>query len=306
MKSTILILGFCVSYFFSCSAQEYEIRAYMGANYYQGDLSPRKSKFSFSPGKLSWAAMFGLKISDVFKLNMKYTTGQLVGQDSDSDVDGRTKRNLSFASPLHEISINTEINLNKYLKGLDKYGIRMYYTTGIGLFHFNPKAFKRNQFGNLEIVDLQPLGTEGQGLPGYGDRYSLTQVNIPFGLGLKFHLVENFEIGIEVVPRWTFTDYIDDVSGAYVSFTELVNADRPIAAMMANRTGEYLGTEPIITSQGAMRGDPNNNDWYFFSGIYVAYNFGADYKKPVFEFKKDDELESEDAPSEDIKSEEKN
>lgn len=263
---------------FSLDAQEYEFRFYLGANYYQGDLAPSTNKFSFSQGQIAWSAMVGTKLNEVFKVNAKFMTGKLLGRDSDSQSLDRKKRNLSFQSPLYEFGINTEININHFLKGLDKYGVKVYYTTGINLFHFSPKTFKRNEFGDVEIIDLQPLGTEGQGLPGFNDRYSLTQINIPFGLGFRFHLFDNIEMGIELVPRITFTDYIDDVSDSYVSYDDLMAANRPIAAMMANRTGEYLGTNVVSVPTGATRGNPDDNDWYFFSGVYLSYNWGAGYK----------------------------
>lgn len=257
--------------------QEYEFRFYGGANYYEGDLSPDTGRFSFSPGKVAWAAMAGTKLNDVFKLNLKFMTGQLAGSDSNSKSESRLIRNLSFASPIYELGINTEISINHFLPFLNKYGLGVYYTTGVNVFRFNPKAFNRNIFGELEIVELQPLGTEGQGLPGYDDKYALTQINIPFGLGLKFQLFDNIEMGLELVPRLTFTDHLDDVSGYYVPNDELIAANRPLTAIMANRMGEILGTEVVITTNNALRGNPENNDWYFFSGVYFSYNFGAGF-----------------------------
>ncbi len=277
IKRVLTILSIVIS-LNTISAQEYEVRTYLGANYYQGDLAPTTSKLSFSQGQMSWAVMTGMKLNDVFKFNMKYMTGKLVGRDSDSNDLGRKRRNLNFASPLHEFGINTEVNINHFWKGLNKYGLNMYYTTGVNVFRFNPKTFKRNTFGVLELVDLQPLGTEGQGLPGYDDKYKLTQLNIPFGFGFKFHLFDNIEMGIELCSRVTFTDHIDDVSGNYVSYDELIDADRPMAAMLANRTGEFLGTGPTNVASGTKRGDPDDNDWYFFSGVYLSYNWGAGYK----------------------------
>lgn len=277
---TILVLCFLASY--NLAAQQYEFRFYLGANYYQGDLSPSASKFSYSQGQLAWSTMFGVTLNDYIKVNTKFMTGKLLGRDSDSKSLGRKRRNLSFQSPLYEFGVNAEISLNYFLKGLDKYGMNVYWTSGINVFRFNPKAFYRNGFGDLEIIDLQPLGTEGQGLPGYRDRYSLNQINIPFGIGFKFHLFDNFEMGIELAPRVTFTDYIDDVSGNYVSYDDLIAAGRPLAAVISNRIGEYQGSSIVNVETGSMRGNPNNNDWYFFSGVYLSYNWGADYKPLKF------------------------
>ena len=173
--------------------------------------------------------------------------------------------------------MNTEISFNHFLKKLDKYGIDIYYTTGINIFKFAPQTTLLSPSGQFELIDLQPLGTEGQGLPGFEDKYSLTQINIPFGIGFKFQLFDNIELGFEFVPRYTFTDYLDDVSRDYVNYDELMAANRPLAARLANRTGEYLGTGPIKVETGTPRGDPEGNDWYFFGAAYVAYNFGKGY-----------------------------
>lgn len=272
------------------SAQEYEIRTYGGANYYQGDLVPSTSRFSFSEGKVAWGLMIGAKANDLFKFNLKYMNGQLGASDANAKSRGRKERNLSFVSPLYELGFNTEVNINRFIPILDKYGLSFYGSIGVNIFHFRPKTFKRNMFGNLEIIDLQPLGTEGQGLPGYGEFYSLVGVNIPVGIGLRFHLGGNVEMGLELVPRITFTDYLDDVSGEYVPRSVLIGAGKDLTAELANRTGEYFGVDPIDTPAGALRGNPENNDWYFFSALYLSYNFGASYVRPQFKYKKAQEV----------------
>ncbi|MDF1698770.1 MAG: DUF6089 family protein [Saprospiraceae bacterium] len=258
-------------------SQEYEVRFYLGANYYQGDLSPRAAKFSFSPGRLGWAVMAGTKVSEVFKLNLKFMTGQIGGDDSDANNDSRRVRNLSFDSPIYEFGVNTEININHFLPFLNKYGINIYYTTGINYFNFSPKTALLNSSGDFILVDLQPIGTEGQGLTGYKDRYALNQINIPFGFGMKFQLFENIEIGFELVPRMTFTDYLDDVSGVYLDKGIFLDNNRILAAQLSNRTGEYLGTDPIDYPEGTLRGNPEDNDWYFFGAAFISYNFGKGY-----------------------------
>jgi len=283
-----------ICYTLESDAQEYEFRFYLGANYYQGDLSPGRGRFSFSPGRLGLATMFGTKLNDVFRLNLKLMIGQIGGDDADASIDNRKIRNLSFDSPIYEAGINTEISINYFLKSLDKYGINIYYTTGVNVFKFSPKATIRTSSGKFELIDLQPLGTEGQGLPGFDDKYSLTQLNIPFGIGFKFQLFDNVELGFEFVPRLTFTDYLDDVSSSYAGYMELISANRPLAAQLANRTGEYLGTGPITDDSGKLRGDADDNDWYFFGAAFLSYNFGKGYvSKKLININKLDATEPE-------------
>lgn len=295
----ILIFAFLAFNVTDIHAQEYEFRLYIGANYYQGDLSPRKSRFSFSPGRLGLATMFGTKLNNTFRLNLKAMIGQIGGSDEDSKLDSRKRRNLSFDSPIYELGINTEISFNSFLKKLDKYGINIYYTTGINVFKFSPKAKLRTSSGKFELIDLQALGTEGQGLPGFDEKYPLIQINIPFGIGLKFQLFDNVDLGFEFAPRLIFSDYIDDVSGTYVNYDELMEANRPLAAVLANREGEYLGTGPVKVPTGQLRGNSEDNDWYFFASVYLSYNFGKGYvaRKPI----KVDELNSTIPEEEELK-----
>lgn len=254
----------------ACLAQNVEIKGYLGATYYQGDLAPLPLPLSFSEGNLAWALQVGMPLSKVFKLHVRYTLGKLAGDDANASTENRKMRNLSFQSPLREYALLTDVNLNHWLKYLDRYGINLYYTTGVAVFSFDPQAIR-----GQEIIKLQPLGTEGQGLPGYPDRYARTQISIPFGLGLSFDLGPRVKMGFEVVPRLTFTDYIDDVSSYYVNGQEFIDNNNPLAAIMSNRTGEYLGGANIDYPTGAMRGDPEDNDWYFVAGISLSYTFGT-------------------------------
>ena len=66
-------------------------------------------------------------------------------------------------------------------------------------------------------IDLQPLGTEGQGTTAYPDRkkYSRTQIAIPMGGGVKISLNDNLNIAFSFSARKTYTDYLDDVSTTY-------------------------------------------------------------------------------------------
>lgn len=283
--SLLRVIGVIVVLFCACAVvqgQAYELRLYGGANYYQGDLAPTTAALSFSRGQFCTGASAGLQINDVFKLNLKVLIGKIAGDDENAVNPARRMRNLSFVSPLYELGINTELSINRLLPFLDKYGIKAYYTTGINVFHFDPQAFATNQFGRVEVVKLQPLGTEGQGLPGYEDPYRLTQINIPFGLGVSFHLFGHYELGIELSPRATFTDHLDDVSRSYVDPDVFAQNGKQLSAQMANRMGEFLGTGPVDVAEGAMRGNPDNNDWYLFSGVYLSYNFGAGYEPLKF------------------------
>lgn len=253
------------------NAQQYSVRGYAGGFYYLGDLVPLTSAFSLSQYNPGLGISIGRELNKTFDFHLKYTYGKISASDSEAKDEGRRFRNLSFVSSIYDIGLITEIHLNTWLTGLDKYGLRLYYSTGVSLFHFNPKTIY-----NGRLVTLQPLGTEGQGSgpTNTKERYSLTQISIPFGFGIQFDLSEEFEFGLEVIPRWTFTDYLDDVSGAYVPLDELTALNGELAAAVSNRKGEYLGLPAMDEAVGARRGNPENADWYLFMGVYVSYRWG--------------------------------
>ena len=93
------------------------------------------------------------------------------------------------------------------------------------------------------------------------------------GLGVKYAVTDKLNIGIELGARMTFTDYLDDVSGTYLSYPELLAGNGPLAATLGNRSGELLGGEPVIVPTGTPRGDNRARDWFFNAGLSISYNF---------------------------------
>src|ERR1019366_742244 len=139
---------------------------------------------------------------------------QLVsGADRLTTEPFRQNRNLSFRSNIFELSGQAEYYFTKqqvgrhykikHAKGMKNFNLQGYIFLGFGGFFFNPKA----QYDGKWIA-LQPLGTEGEGLPGGGKKYSRVSVCIPYGLGFKKALSDEWTIGLEVGMRQTFTDYI--------------------------------------------------------------------------------------------------
>ena len=253
------------------SAQQYSLRGYAGGLYYLGDLAPLSSALSVSQYNPGLGLSIGKEINQTFDIHLKYIYGRISASDKDARDPARRLRNFSFVSSIYDLGLITEINLNRWLKGLNRYGLRLYYSTGVSLFHFNPQAVYQGR-----LVKLQPLGTEGQGnaLLSDKEKYSLTQLSIPFGFGVQFDLSDEFELGLEIIPRWTFTDYLDDVSGAYIPLNDLAVNNGDLAAALSNRTGELTGMHSVDQPVGSLRGNPNIADWYMYLGVYFSYKWG--------------------------------
>lgn len=212
----------------------------------------------------------------------------LNGSDKLTKEPFRNNRNLSFRSNVLEVSGQLEFFITKEqqgsrykiknAKGLKNYDFQAYLFAGVGGFYFNPQAKYR---GNWE--NLQPLGTEGQGLAdGPGKKYSRFSVCIPYGIGVKEAITKEFALGLEIGIRKTFTDYIDDVSGVYYDNAALRAARGDMAADLAdpsllNMPAELGGNSigGIQSGAGQVRGHSNHKDAYMFMNITLSYKIPA-------------------------------
>jgi hypothetical protein len=183
-------------------------------------------------------------------------------------------RGLHFRSPIYELSGQIEFNFLPYQSGNPLYTWTPFVYTGISIFSFNPQAENING----EWVDLQELGTEGQGTTTEFDgntrsKYSLIQFAIPIGGGLKIAVNENFNIVLEYGARKTFTDYLDDVSTTYAGPN--INGSWPVemsdlAQQMSDPNGTHVKDE--------QRGNPDKKDWYSFAGITLSFKLNNNTK----------------------------
>jgi len=233
--------------------------------------------------KLSKGIYLNYEPVDWLGFRIAANMGVLEGSDAQAPNKGgdevsRLQRNLSFKSKLIEGYVAMEFYPTVFLEqeeGL--FGkIRPYAVMGVGVYHFNPKT--KDNSGNW--VELQPLHTEGQGFPQFPLRqpYELTQLNIPMGVGFKYYLTDNMYIGMEILHRKLFTDYVDDVSTRYIDPALFDMYLSPSEAAKAKELS-YRGTYPGVTNAsqmiGEIRGNPRENDAYFSSVIRMGWRLGA-------------------------------
>lgn len=254
------------------SAQRSEFGAMGGCSFYLGDLNQARLFKDVHP---AGGFMFRYNLTPRWAVKADFLFGKLSSSDIGTD---HSTRNLSFSSPLTEFSAEAELNFLKLYNQIGKNRFSPYIFAGITLFSFNPKAEL-----NGVVYDLQSLGTEGQGLEGGADkRYSLTNVAIPFGIGIKFTMGRYFSIGAEWGFRYTFTDYLDDVSTVYYD-NDLLRAQRgDVVGDLADRTMELVdpitGLNLPANTAGTQRGNVTNNDLYSFVGVFFTVKFGNEDK----------------------------
>lgn len=266
-------------------------------NYY-GDISPLPKRVStdISFTRPAFALSFVHRFGPRYTLIGQFMWGTLSASDKSASTTGesgyRNTRNLSFRNRIKELSVTAYFDL---FKNESTYISRVKWTPyvylGIAGFLHNPqaKAPDKDLMGNPlkqggQWVNLQPLGTEGQRSNlaatdvNHGIKpYSLAQVAIPFGVGARFRINEVMDLWGDIGFRYTFTDYLDDVSGNYVDLNKL---NSPLAQAMSYRTNE-LGTGGT-TPPATVAGNPSGVYTYTsgsLTGLNVAAGFGSEYKE---------------------------
>jgi hypothetical protein len=240
--------------------QHIDIDLFGGVSNYQGDLQPLF--FTGKGASPGGAIILKYGITEHLYVRTGFSFGSMSGTDVNTTAD-RIPRNLSFKSSLQEFNFGFEYRIISP----ETFPVTPYGFFGAGVFHFNPYTY----YGNpSERVYLKPLSTEGQGLEGYPDRkpYSLTQFCIPYGVGIKWQINCNLNVGFEFRHTKTFTDYLDDVSTTYVDKDALLAQRGQLAVDVAYRRDEYDGRPYPI--EGTDRGNPKQADWFYFAGFTIG------------------------------------
>jgi hypothetical protein len=219
-------------------------------------------------------------------LRLEATVGRVKSNDSllkgiQKTAIGRYNRNLSFRSPIYEMTLTAEIHPIDLFSNADPERfpavLSPYVIGGIGYFHFNPQANL-----NGEWIDLQPLHTEGEGFAEYPERknYKLYEFNIPVGIGIAYEVSPKFNIRLEYINRVSFTDYLDDVHSRYIDpalFSKYLSGTELQNALILNNRGRADAVPAQTTAHpGGIRGNPLNNDSYFTINFKIGYAFGRD------------------------------
>jgi hypothetical protein len=261
MKRLISLLIFS-AIFLSASAQKFHITTFLGLSNYSGDL--QEKGFTFDQSHPAVGAGLSYEVTEKFLLNGGLTLGRVSASDRYNNKN--TSRNLDFTSNISEGHLTAEY----YFVNLYEHAASPYIFGGIALYNFSP--YTHDSLGNKYY--LKPLSTEGEGfLPGK-KYYSINQLAIPFGGGIKFALSDNLRLGVEVGMRKLFTDYLDDVSTTYVDENLLLQNRGPKAVELAYR-GNELKNGATYPAAGSQRGGSNANDWYYFTGLTASFRIGG-------------------------------
>ncbi|OYW17378.1 MAG: hypothetical protein B7Z54_08250 [Sphingobacteriales bacterium 12-47-4] len=185
-------------------------------------------------------------------IGFRVSLNHMVVEGDDAEIDNkggreisRLRRNLYFKSNITEAYAALEFYPTVFLEQYDglQGKLRPYGLIGIGAFHFNPKGYY--------------IGGNGQ---------------------FKYYVKESLYVGLEILHRKTFTDYVDDVSTSYIDpiyFDQYLTPEQATwARQLHYRTPLYEPTtRPFI---GYQRGDPKENDAFFTTVLRFGWRINGD------------------------------
>ncbi|MEO6070644.1 MAG: DUF6089 family protein [Chitinophagaceae bacterium] len=299
VRSLVLICTFLSLSFSSFSQSimsgngKYEIGIGVGPMYFLGDLGGHNGEgttflkdLNMPMMKLSKGAYVNLFPAEWIGFRLAINHGVVEGDDAvikdkGGDERFRKDRNLSFRSSVLEAYAATEIYPTVFIEQYDELAgkLRPYGVVGVGAFKFNPKT----KYGN-KMVPVKELRLEGQGMSEYPDRkeYSLISYEIPMGFGAKYYIKENMYVGMEVLHRKTFTDYMDDVSTTYINpdlFDKYLTPQKAALAKQLHYKELSAQTRANTGIDGEQRGDPSQKDSFFSTIIKFGWRLN-DWNSP--------------------------
>jgi len=253
---------------------EYGISA--GASQYFGDLNPNPR---FNTPNIALGAFFRKQYGNYVALRVAGHYAFLGYSDRyNTGNEFMHRRNLSFNTNIWELAVQGDFNFFKYYPGSNYHRFTPYVTFGLGAFNYDPYAYYQGQ-----KVFLRALGTEGQGSAVYPTRkpYGSMALCFPLGMGVKYSLNRQMNLGFEVVYRFTTTDYIDDVSTTYAPDAQphfLPNGSPTVWYALQDRSYE---TGDAIGIKGRQRGYSNQKDGYLLAEVTLSFNLTS-YKCPSY------------------------
>lgn len=276
--SLVLLFSFARS----VRAQGLELGVKGGLAVYSGDLSPEEFDLYFEDMNFAGGAYlryrptarFGVRVDGTFG-RLSAERASLIRPDRGEDAVPISR---NFRSTISEFSAVLEYDL-LYVGNYDNNYGALYVYAGPGVLSFNPQGER-----NGELIDLQPLRTEGQGVdlnnPNYAATpYELTKVVGIIGGGIRTRFAGRIVVGLEMGVRFTGFDYLDDVSDVPVRYVDVVSGPGGTA-------GGFF-SNPAVVNPGEI--DPNftytrggeHNDYYFTGGLTLGITIGAGGSKKM-------------------------
>lgn len=250
-----------------------------GANYMgeiggsEGEAKPWLLDMNIKQTSFAFGGFYRYSFTDRISAKFQLNYARIQGADSLSNEPTRLARNLSFRTDIIEAMITGEYNFfvmhDMNRRSRKRVDFRSYAFAGIGALLYYPHAKMNDKW-----YYLRPLATEGT-----DKQYNEMTIAVPLGVGANFTFNRKTRIGLEVGYRFSFTDYLDDVSTRYAPDNELPYAE---SIALADRSDEVYASgkyddlpDPGFYGADAnnrpIRGNPETNDGYLLVQFNVSY-----------------------------------
>jgi hypothetical protein len=260
-----------------------------GANYIgeiggtTGEAKPWLLDMKLSQTNFAVGGFYRYSFTKNIAAKFSFNYARISGADSLSDEPTRIGRNLSFRTDIIEASLTGEYSFftmnDMSRRSRKRVDFRAYGFAGAGVCFYYPYAQLNDKW-----FYLRPLQTEGT-----ENAYDEMTIAVPTGLGAAFTFNKKIRIGVEIGYRFTFTDYLDDVSTDFAydgadpediaSGNAALSPELPFleSHIFANRSNEAFarGDADLIGrkyyERGSIRGNPDANDGYLLAQFSISY-----------------------------------
>jgi len=249
-------------------AQENEFGAWAGTAVFLGDLNPN---MSFKNARVGTGLFFRYNINNRMSFRAGLNYAFLQAKDSyQKHYPFLQHRNLDFSSQVIEVAGTYEINFFAYSPagGRNVKTWTPYIFAGGSIFYNNPTTRYNGKKYRLEYI-----GTEGQKSTNIQNRtkgYDSYAFAIPFGMGIKYALNQNWALNFEVSSHYVFSDFLDDVSGVYPDVSQVNYYENGVNLGVAiyDKSTEVGSKIGVANKQ---RGTSSEKDRFLFVGIGITF-----------------------------------
>lgn len=219
MKKIVSIVCFALGISGAVSGQGWSASVLLGASTYQGDLVEK----NYSAKDIGFA--FGVaahkSLNDKFSVKASVNVLRISGDDADSDA--RKGRGISFTNNL----INFGVHVQYDILGRDRF-------SKSGSFSRNWTPYVSLGLAGVASNPKITAVTPANYLQADRDNTPKMFFSLPIGIGVKFDLTNQLNLGLEWSSNPIFSDYLDGVS---------------------------------------LSGEPDKKDWFTSIGVRLMYSF---------------------------------
>jgi hypothetical protein len=246
----------------------------IGKDYSLADMNMRATNYNVMLG-------FRYRFHPNFATSSQINFGKYRASDFFTANEGRSVREIDIKSTLisfyqryeYLVFVNEKVGKRNNipgLKGMKDKNTQCYIYTGVGIAYYNPQGGPKTKY---EGVALRPLSTEGQGFPGGADSYKSVTAIVPFGIGYRIGMGRMWRVAFEATYFKTFTDYMDDVSTTYYSYTANQIETSPEALYFSNPSEDWSKFQ-----NGDKRGEDEKDAYFYFN---ICFSKNVTYKSYV-------------------------